>query len=92
MGNLTSLITFHLHDNLLTGAIPASLGAVQMLRYLRLNGNMLTGTVPPEILSLVLVGNLAELNVAKNHLEGTVRSSGRRRVAFVVQDPLKTAS
>ncbi|KAF7005450.1 hypothetical protein CFC21_020576 [Triticum aestivum] len=91
-GNLTSLITLHLYDNLLTGAIPASLGAVRTLRYLRLNGNMLTGTVPPEILSLVLVGNLAEINVAKNNLEGTVRSSRRRRVAFIIQDTLKTAS
>ncbi|XP_037488386.1 leucine-rich repeat protein 1-like [Triticum dicoccoides] len=91
-GNLTSLITLHLYDNLLIGAIPASLGAVRALRYLRLNGNMLTGTVPPKILSLVLVGNLAELNVAKNNLEGTVRSSRRRRVAFVIQDTLKTAS
>ncbi|XP_044318803.1 leucine-rich repeat protein 1-like [Triticum aestivum] len=99
-GNLTSLITLHLYDNLLIGAIPASLGAVRALRYLyefwshykRLNGNMLTGTVPPKILSLVLVGNLAELNVAKNSLEGTVRSSRRWRVAFVIQDTLKTAS
>ncbi|XP_037488389.1 leucine-rich repeat protein 1-like [Triticum dicoccoides] len=100
LGNLTSLITLHLYDNLLTGAIPASLGAVRTLRYLyefwshykRLNENMLTGTVPPEILSLVLVGNLAELNVAKNSLEGTVRSSQRQRVAFIIQDTLKTTS
>uniref|UniRef100_A0ACD5ZQL4 Uncharacterized protein n=1 Tax=Avena sativa TaxID=4498 RepID=A0ACD5ZQL4_AVESA len=91
LGNLTSLVSLDLHDNLLTGAIPASLGAVGTLRFLRLQGNMLTGTVPLEVLSLVLVGNLTELNVARNDLAGT-GSSSKPRVTTVTQDALKIAS
>ncbi|KAG8068857.1 hypothetical protein GUJ93_ZPchr0005g15533 [Zizania palustris] len=54
-----------------------------------LNGNSLTGTVPMEVLSLVLVGNLTELNVASNNLDGSVGSTGFR-VTAIIQDTLKT--
>ncbi|KAG8089877.1 hypothetical protein GUJ93_ZPchr0011g27000 [Zizania palustris] len=88
-GNLTNLIYLELQRNALSGSIPASLGNIKTLEFLRLNGNSLTGTVPMEVLSLVLVGNLTELNVASNHLEGTVGSSGYR-VSAIIQDTLKT--
>ncbi|KAM0882793.1 hypothetical protein ACQ4PT_032082 [Festuca glaucescens] len=91
LGNLTRLFSLDLYSNILTGAIPTSLGAVGTLRYLRLYGNMLTGTVPLEILSLVLVGDLAELNVRRNNLAGTVTSS-TQRVSKIIQDTLKTAN
>ncbi|WVZ51561.1 hypothetical protein U9M48_002696 [Paspalum notatum var. saurae] len=51
---------------------------------------MLSGTVPLEVLSLVISGNLTELNIAKNDLNGTVRSSALR-VTAIIQDKLNTA-
>ncbi|XP_066338140.1 disease resistance protein BAK6-like [Miscanthus floridulus] len=88
-GNLTSLRELKLQENSLSGSIPASLGNVKTLQFLELNGNMLTGTVPLEVLSLVLVGNLTELNIARNNLDGTATSSGLR-VSTIIQDMLKT--
>ncbi|KAK3120445.1 hypothetical protein QOZ80_9AG0687730 [Eleusine coracana subsp. coracana] len=90
LGNLTNLQELKLQKNFLSGSIPGSLGNIKTLQYLRLNDNTLTGMVPSDILSLVVVGNLAELNIAKNDLTGTVRSSGVR-VTAIVQDKLKTA-
>ncbi|XP_062197976.1 disease resistance protein BAK6-like [Phragmites australis] len=91
MGNLMSLEFLELQNNELSGSIPASLGKIKTLGYLRLNANLLTGRVPFEILSLVLVGNLAELNVQNNNLDGTVRKPGIR-VTRIIQDILKTSS
>lgn len=88
-GNLTSLLELKLHRNSLSGSIPASLGNIKSLQFLKLNENMLTGTVPSEVLSLVVVGNLTELNIARNNLDGTERSSGLR-VTAVIQD-MRTA-
>ncbi|KAL6890283.1 hypothetical protein ACP4OV_009046 [Aristida adscensionis] len=90
LGNLTSLQKLELQKNALTGSIPASLGNIKSLEFLRLNSNVLTGTVPQDILSLIVVGNLSELNIANNNLAGTLRSSGLR-VTAVIQDKLKTA-
>ncbi|XP_062197746.1 disease resistance protein BAK6-like [Phragmites australis] len=90
LGNLTSLLKLELQKNSLNGSIPASLGNIKTLEFLRLNENMLSGMVPSEVLSLVVVGNLTELNIAKNNLAGTDRSSGLR-VAVIIQDKLKTA-
>uniref|UniRef100_A0A0E0MFS4 Leucine-rich repeat-containing N-terminal plant-type domain-containing protein n=1 Tax=Oryza punctata TaxID=4537 RepID=A0A0E0MFS4_ORYPU len=78
LGSLTSLVKLELQKNSLSGTIPASLGNIKTLEFLRLNKNSLTGTVPMEVLSLVLVGNLTELNVAGNNLDGTVGSTGWR--------------
>uniref|UniRef100_A0A0E0R8X0 non-specific serine/threonine protein kinase n=1 Tax=Oryza rufipogon TaxID=4529 RepID=A0A0E0R8X0_ORYRU len=78
LGSLTSLVKLELQKNSLSGTIPASLGNIKTLELLRLNKNSLTGTVPMEVLSLVLVGNLTELNVAGNNLDGTVGSTGWR--------------
>ncbi|TKW00866.1 hypothetical protein SEVIR_8G140500v4 [Setaria viridis] len=91
LGNLKSLMNLELQKNALSGAIPASLGNIKTLQFLRLNGNMLTGKLPQEILSLVAVGNLSELNIANNKLDGTVRSS-RPRVTAIIQDKLKIAT
>ncbi|KAM0909893.1 hypothetical protein ACQ4PT_014492 [Festuca glaucescens] len=91
LGRLTKLRNLELQENALSGSIPASLGNITTLQYLRLYGNMLTGTVPLEILSLVIVGDLAELNVRRNNLAGTVTSS-KQRVSNIIQDTLKTAN
>ncbi|XP_051210344.1 disease resistance protein BAK6 [Lolium perenne] len=91
LGRLTNLRNLELQENALSGSIPASLGNITKLQYLRLYGNMLTGTVPLEILSLVLDGDLAELNVRRNNLAGTVTSS-KQRVSNIIQDTLKTAN
>lgn len=90
LGSLTSLVKLELQKNSLSGTIPASLGNIKTLELLRLNKNSLTGTVPMEVLSLVLVGNLTELNVAGNNLDGTVGSTGWR-VTTIIQDNLKTS-
>ncbi|BAT14183.1 disease resistance protein BAK6 isoform X2 [Oryza sativa Japonica Group] len=87
-GNLTNLVRLELQKNSLSGTIPASLGNIKTLKFLRLNGNSLTGTLPLEVLSLVLVGNLTEINVARNNLDGTVGSTGLR-VTAIIQDRLK---
>ncbi|OQU83498.1 hypothetical protein SORBI_3005G125950 [Sorghum bicolor] len=89
LGNLTNLEMLELQKNALNGAIPSSLGNIKTLKFLKLNANMLTGTVPLEVLSLVIAGNLTELNIAKNDLAGTVRSS-RLRVTTIIQDMMKT--
>ncbi|OEL29172.1 Somatic embryogenesis receptor kinase 1 [Dichanthelium oligosanthes] len=101
LGNLTSLQELKLQKNALSGSIPSSLGNLKTLFFLKLNENMLSGTVPLEVLSLVISGNLTELNIAKNDLAGTVRSSGFRviltrivtaiiTVSAIIQDKLKT--
>ncbi|EEC68240.1 hypothetical protein OsI_36254 [Oryza sativa Indica Group] len=61
-GNLTNLVRLELQKNSLSGTIPASLGNIKTLKFLRLNRNSLTGTLPLEVLSLVLVGNLTEID------------------------------
>ncbi|CAM0870900.1 unnamed protein product [Alopecurus aequalis] len=90
LGRLAKLQNLELQENALTGTIPFALGNITTLQFLRLNGNKLTGTVPLEILSLVLNGNLFELNVRANNLAGTV-SSNVQRVSKIIQDTLKTA-
>ncbi|OEL29171.1 hypothetical protein BAE44_0009810, partial [Dichanthelium oligosanthes] len=90
IGNLSNLVYLELQYNGLSGVIPASLGNIKTLGHLRLNANLLTGRVPFQILSLVLVGNLAELNVQNNNLDGTVGKPGR--VTKIIQDTLKTSS
>jgi len=89
LGNLTSLQELKLEKNAFSGSIPSSLGNLKALRFLKLNENMLTGTVPLEVLSLAIVGNLTELNIARNNMDGTVRSS-ELRVTAIIQDELKT--
>ncbi|XP_044978350.1 leucine-rich repeat protein 1-like [Hordeum vulgare subsp. vulgare] len=88
LGNIGTLCFLRVHRNRLAGGIPASLGRLTKLLRLELQENMLTGTVPLEVLSLVFVGDLTKLNVSKNSLTGTIRSS-KQRVATIIQDTLK---
>ncbi|XP_015697872.1 leucine-rich repeat protein 1-like [Oryza brachyantha] len=89
-GNLTNLIRLELQKNAFSGTIPASLGNIKTMEFMRVDRNSLTGTVPLEVLSLVLVGNLTELNVARNNLDGTVGSAGPR-VTTIIQDRMKSS-
>uniref|UniRef100_A0A0E0MFS5 non-specific serine/threonine protein kinase n=1 Tax=Oryza punctata TaxID=4537 RepID=A0A0E0MFS5_ORYPU len=69
LGKLKHLISLDLSNNLLTGAIPASLGAISNLR---LSGNNLTGTIPPSL------GNLKSLEILElrnNALSGIIPAS-----------------
>uniref|UniRef100_M8C0F1 Somatic embryogenesis receptor kinase 2 n=1 Tax=Aegilops tauschii TaxID=37682 RepID=M8C0F1_AEGTA len=61
LGGLKNLQYLRLYRNKLSGGIPARLGRLMKLVKLNLEDNMLTGTVPLEVLSLLLVGDLAEL-------------------------------
>jgi len=90
LGNLLNLQELKLQKNALSGSIPSSFGNIKTLQFLKLNENLLSGTVPLEILSLIISGNLTELNIANNDLAGTVRSTGFR-VTAIIQDKLKTA-
>lgn len=58
-----------LHDNRLTGPIPAELGGLIRLPGLDLSGNALTGSIPPEIGRLNL---LRYLDFAGNDLTGPI--------------------
>ena len=40
----------YLHNNMLTGDVPAELGNLVSLTHLRLSGNMLTGCIPAAII------------------------------------------
>ncbi len=53
----------------LQGSIPAEIGSLTALSYLRLNNNALTGDIPPELGSLV---NLRSLNLGSNALTGSI--------------------
>ncbi|XP_044973383.1 LRR receptor kinase SERK2-like isoform X1 [Hordeum vulgare subsp. vulgare] len=91
LGNIGTLRFLRLNGNKLTGGIPASLGNLTKLQTLELQENMLTGMVPLDVLSLVLFGDLTELNVAKNSLAGTVKSSKTRgRDAYICNLQLLT--
>ncbi|RCV38306.1 hypothetical protein SEVIR_8G140600v4 [Setaria viridis] len=90
LGNLTSLQELKLQKNELSGSIPSSFGNLKTVLILKLNDNMLSGMVPLEVLSLLISGNLTEINIAENDLTGTVRSSGFR-VTAIIQDKLKNA-
>ena len=64
------VVELGLYQNRLAGAIPASLGRLSRLKYLRLQGNDgLTGPIPPEL------GDLSELQtliLKWNHLRTTI--------------------
>ncbi|XBI32168.1 hypothetical protein VPH35_055651 [Triticum aestivum] len=61
LANIRTLRFLRLYRNKLLGGIPARLCRLTKLVKLNLEDNMLTGTVPLEVLSLLLVGDLAEL-------------------------------
>ena len=61
-----------LHDNNLSGPIPASLGNLTQLIDLRLYDNQLSGPIPTELGNL---SNLTELNLSTNQLSGSIPES-----------------
>ncbi|KAL6562854.1 hypothetical protein OROHE_005441 [Orobanche hederae] len=58
-----------LHENRLSGSIPAKLGDMTKLHYLKLNGNLHIGNIPSELGKLI---DMFDLNVASNHFEGPI--------------------
>ncbi|KAD4179678.1 hypothetical protein E3N88_28269 [Mikania micrantha] len=63
------LIHLLLHNNMLTGAIPSTLGLVRTLEIVKLDRNSLSGNVPSNINSLT---NLTQLVLANNRLTGPI--------------------
>ena len=59
----------NLFGNSLTGPIPAELGNLASLQYLRLSGNDLTGPIPPELGKLA---SLKWLSLSSNNLTGSI--------------------
>ena len=66
------VIALVLDDNNLSGEIPAELGSLFYLKWLRLGGNGLSGEIPAELGSLFA---LRELDLSTNNLSGCVPSS-----------------
>ncbi|XP_010503360.1 PREDICTED: probable LRR receptor-like serine/threonine-protein kinase At3g47570 [Camelina sativa] len=72
IGNLVSLQTLLLHENMLIGPLPASLGKLLQLRELSLSSNRLSREIP------AFIGNitpLETLDLANNNFEGNVPPS-----------------
>ena len=63
------VIELDLRVNQLSGEIPAELGSLTNLQFLRLQGNQLTGEIPAELGSLT---NLRWLNLNNNQLTGEI--------------------
>ncbi|XP_019180344.1 PREDICTED: somatic embryogenesis receptor kinase 2-like [Ipomoea nil] len=74
-GKLNKLLSLDLYMNKLSGPIPSSLGNLTSLRFLRLNNNKLSGIIPIEVLGLISYGSLQIMNVADNHLAGSVHKN-----------------
>ena len=66
---MTNLQLLHLHENKLSGAIPAELGRLANLRYLFLHNNELTGSIPSWLGNLP---ELLELSLWSNELSGPI--------------------
>jgi Leucine-rich repeat (LRR) protein len=64
-----SVSALDLHDNQLTGSIPAALGNLAHLTYLDLSWNQLSGSIPTELGSLT---NLTYLDLSGNFLSGSI--------------------
>ena len=67
--NLINLSVLHLHNNTLTGSVPAWLGNLPGLERIGLGGNQLTGDIPPELGDLA---KLEYLDLAGNELTGSI--------------------
>ena len=69
MGRFDYLVHLILNDNQLTGELPAELGGLGELKWLRLDNNSLTGELPAEMGALP---ELRALQIAGNQLSGCV--------------------
>lgn len=69
VGNLVGLRKLNVHDNVITGTIPASLATITTLRGVALFNNRLTGPLPTGFGKLPL---LQAFDVANNDLSGAV--------------------
>ncbi len=72
MGNLVNLKDLSLHQNHLSGAIPAALGNLADLEVLQLHENGLVGTVPTELGNLT---GLKLLTLFANQITGALPES-----------------
>ena len=63
------VLSLYLHDNQLSGEIPAELGNLANLETLWLSGNQLSGEIPPELGNLA---NLETLYLQENQLSGEI--------------------
>jgi hypothetical protein len=68
-----------LNDNLLSGAIPTSLGFVDDIEYMSLKNNKLTGNIPTELTGLF---RLSDLQLQGNQLTGEIPTEFGRLEAF----------
>jgi Leucine-rich repeat (LRR) protein len=66
--HLPRLTQLYLYENLLTGIIPPSIGALSELQILELHANALTGTIPSELFMLT---NLDMFTAYDNNLTGS---------------------
>ena len=66
------IILIDLHNKLLTGTIPNSIGYLNVLTQLYLNNNQLNGTIPNSIGNLTM---LNQLYLNSNQLNGTIPNS-----------------
>lgn len=72
-GRMMRLSDLKLHDNLLTGSIPSSLGVLKWIEGMELQNNSLTGTIPTELSWLAAERHLITFDVSNNEgLNGTV--------------------
>ncbi|XP_037493393.1 receptor kinase-like protein Xa21 [Jatropha curcas] len=69
IGNLNSLISLNLGNNLLTGEIPSAIGRLVELQGLFLHGNNLQGFIPNE---LCYLKSLVNLELTSNNISGLI--------------------
>ena len=69
--NADSLVYMNLSFNLLSEAIPSSIGGLNDLRYLFLNNNFISGELPIELFQL---NNLRYVWLSSNQIEGSIPS------------------
>lgn len=71
-GFLALLVDVQLPNNLLSGALPSSIGLLQQLRNLDVSNNHLSRTIP---LSMGLMRSLVTLCLSQNRLTGSIPSA-----------------
>ena len=69
MGDLTNLQYLYLHENMLSGTIPAEIGDLTRLQILTLYSNALSGEIPAKLGDLT---RLRKLDLSRNMLSGEI--------------------